>query len=81
MAGLRSHPLRITELDELKEESPESWFASFKGLHLHVRVGARRARGATSGRRRRPRRRRRRRHNITTASPQLNTLNAHTHTH
>ena len=38
MAGLRSHPLRITELDELKEESPESWFASFKGLHLHVRV-------------------------------------------
>jgi hypothetical protein len=35
---VQSHPLRITERDELKEESLDAWFKSFQGLDLHLRV-------------------------------------------
>jgi hypothetical protein len=38
MSALESHPLRITDRDLLKEVSQEEWFASFKGLDLHIRV-------------------------------------------
>jgi hypothetical protein len=38
MSALESHPLRITDRDLLKEASHDEWFASFKGLDLHIRV-------------------------------------------
>jgi hypothetical protein len=40
MNALESHPLRITDRDLLKEVSQDEWFASFKGLDLHIRVSA-----------------------------------------
>jgi hypothetical protein len=38
--AIPSHPLRITERDVIKEQSLDEWFASFRGLDLHVRVRA-----------------------------------------
>jgi hypothetical protein len=38
--AIPSHPLRITEQHVIKEQSVDEWFASFRGLDLHVRVRA-----------------------------------------